>query len=113
MTDWVPPTIMQKIAGFTISYADWAAEGFPRRSPEWIAEIFAEHCQPCEWYAPEEKTLLGRQGVCRRCGCHVSAAPRRLDNKLLLPNTSCPLDPPLWGSSVEVEPNPDSERSHP
>jgi hypothetical protein len=82
-----------------------ADAGFPRRSPEWIAELFNTHCRPCEWYDPDGRTLIRRRGVCLKCGCHVSDIFDRLDNKLMFPNASCPLDPPKWGPSVDSDPN--------
>lgn len=92
---------LSKIAGFTITYAQWAASGFPRRDPEWVKEIFAEQCTPCEFYAPDGTGPLGGEGLCELCGCHVANNddPR---NKITLPNTACPIG--KWGAVVEKKP---------
>lgn len=90
---------MQKVTGFVVAYKDWAAAGFPRRSPEWVQEIF-DICKTCPLYNPEGKTPFGSVGTCEKCGCHVSNDPEDMLNKIVLPNTSCPLDPPRWNASV-------------
>ena len=91
---------MQKITGFAISMKDWIAAGCPKRSPEWIAEIFETHCQPCDEYNPG-RNLLGQKGYCMKCSCHVSADPDNPVNKIVSPLNSCPLDPPKWGRTIE------------
>ena len=68
MPEWRPPTFMGKVSGFTVAFASWAKAGFPRRSAEWVAEIFNTHCKPCQWYEPDGHTLLGDKGKCGRCG---------------------------------------------
>lgn len=103
---WKPPSFMQKVTGFLVAYADWAAAGFPRRAPEWVAEIFENHCKPCEWYDPDGVTPFGKVGTCKFCSCHVSADFDDMQNKIVLPNTSCPLDPPKWQASVECNNEP-------
>ena len=91
---------MSKIKDFTITYASWAAAGFPRRDPEWVAELFAV-CESCDQYDPAGKGPFGDVGACEACGCHVGNNDRPT-NKLVLPNTSCPLG--KWGSSVDRKP---------
>lgn len=98
---WKPPGFMAKITGFVLSYAAWAKEGFPRRSPEWVVEIFETHCKPCQYYDPNGTTPFGSVGTCTRCGCHVSDDCEDMLNKIVLPTSSCPLDPPKWKASVE------------
>jgi hypothetical protein len=93
--------VMSKIAGFTITYAQWAAAGFPRREPEWVAELFAI-CEPCELFDPEAKGPFGDLGICKECGCHVGPDAENLRNKLVVPQTSCPLE--KWGASVDKKP---------
>jgi len=101
MTEWKPPTFMTKLTGFSLSFAAWAGAGFPRRSPEWVKEIFETHCQPCAWYDANRTTLLSDQGICIHCACHVSGDAENMRNKIVMPNNSCPLDPPKWGSDVD------------
>lgn len=95
---------MTKVTGFLVAYRDWAAAGFPRRSPEWVKEIFETHCQKCPIYDPKAVTPFGSVGTCGKCGCHVSADPEDMLNKIVLPTSSCPLDPPLWRASVDSDP---------
>lgn len=85
---------------FAVSMAQWIAAGCPSRSPEWVSEIFHTHCEPCEYYFPG-RTMLGQNGGCGKCGCHVSADSSNPLNKIVDPNNSCPLDPPRWGRNVE------------
>ena len=85
---------------FTISMAQWIAAGCPMRSPEWVAEIFEDHCRPCEFYNPGPN-LLRQRGYCEKCGCHVSPDGNNPLNKIVDPNNSCPLDPPRWGGTIE------------
>jgi hypothetical protein len=94
---------MAKIKDFTITYAQWAAAGFPRRDPEWVKELFAI-CKFCELYDADIRGPFGDKGVCRACGCHVGPDPENVRSKLVLPNTSCPLD--KWGPSVDQKPRP-------
>jgi len=91
---------MTKITDFTISMRDWMLAGCPSRSPEWVAEIFTEHCEPCEFFDPG-RNILGQKGHCDKCGCHVSANSNNPLNKIVDPNNSCPLDPPKWGNTIE------------
>jgi len=98
---WKPPGIMAKVSGFLVTFKDWAAAGFPRRSPEWVKEIFETHCQPCEWFDAEGRTPFGSVGTCRRCGCHVSPDGEDMLNAIVMPNKSCPLTPPKWGANIE------------
>lgn len=111
--EWKPPGFMQKVSGFLVAYADWVAAGFPRRSPEWVKEIFETHCKPCEWYDANAKTVFGKQGMCTRCGCHVSADFDDMQNKIVLPNTSCPLDEPKWKANIQCKNEPRTERAEP
>lgn len=108
MTDsqWKPAGFMAKVTGFLVAYSDWAAAGFPRRAPEWVKEIFENHCKPCELYDPDGKTPFGSVGVCTKCGCHVSDDSDDMLNKIVLPNTSCPFDPPKWEANVECNNEP-------
>ncbi len=100
MPEWKSPGFMAKITGFVVAYADWAKEGYPRRSAEWVDEIFAEHCQPCEHYAPETRSLFGDKGVCSVCSCHVSANAENMRNKVVLPSQSCPVG--KWQANIGV-----------
>lgn len=93
---------LAKITGFAISMKDWALAGCPQRSPEWIAEIFEEHCKPCEFYNPS-RNVFRQKGYCEKCGCHVSADPNNPLNKIVSPLNSCPLDPPKWGGTIECK----------
>lgn len=101
MSEWKPPTFMNKLSGFTIAFATWAGAGFPRRSAEWVKEIFETHCEPCDWYRSDKKTFWGDKGVCIYCECHVSDDVDNMRNKIVMPNNRCPLDPPKWGSDVD------------
>lgn len=106
MNQWKPPSFMQKVTGFLVAYKDWVAAGFPRRAPEWVFEIFENHCKPCDYYDPEGKTPLGSVGTCGKCGCHVSDDPEDMLNKIVLPTSFCPLDPPRWNASVDRNQDP-------
>jgi len=94
MTDFMAPI------KFTISMKDWIVAGCPMRSPEWVEEIFTEHCRPCDFYKPG-RNIFGQKGYCEKCGCHVSASSTNPLNKILDPNNACPLDPPKWGRTIE------------
>lgn len=93
---------MSKVSGFVVTFAEWYPMGCPRREPEWVAEIFDTHCSNCEHYAADDRTVLMSRGLCRLCGCHVGREPDLL-NKITLPNTQCPADPPKWVRAVEED----------
>lgn len=95
---------LAKVSGFVITFAEWAAMGMPRREPEWVREIFEAHCANCPHYKPLDKTSLWSIGLCDLCGCHVSPEDESLLNKLVLPNTQCPDDPPRWLRAVDENP---------
>jgi hypothetical protein len=93
---------MDKVTGFLVAFKDWRAAGYPRRSPEWVSELFETHCRPCPFYDPEGKTPLGTVGICGKCGCHVSDNPETMLNKLVLPTEGCPEG--KFNASVERTP---------
>jgi hypothetical protein len=101
--EWKPPTFMQKLKGFTITMAQWVAAGRPRREPQWVAEIFNDKCKPCPFYDPDRWSLFGDLGVCKLCECHVSDDPEKMTNKIVMPNTKCPDNPPRWVAAVKEE----------
>ena len=88
---------MQKVANFTLTYADWVAKGRPRRDPSWVHELFGI-CKKCDRYDPKKIAPFGQLGVCRECGCHVGDNSDTT-NKLVIPTTECPLG--LWKAAVE------------
>jgi len=94
---------MAKVTGFTISMTQWVLAGCPRRSPEWVAEIFETQCRPCPWYDAEDRTIFGSKGLCTKCGCHVSADHTNPLNKIVDPANACPLDPPRWEAIIEID----------
>lgn len=100
MADKKRPPLASMAANASMTFLQWALAGCPVRAPEEIAEIFAAHCAPCEFYNPG-KNILGKPGYCEKCGCHVSAAPDDVFNKIRDPLVSCPLDPPKWQRSIE------------
>ncbi len=89
------PNYMDRVVGFTIHFKDWIEAGRPFRSPEEVAELFNTHCnppgQPCELYDPKGRAipLVGRLGVCKGCGCHVSDDATELDNAIAYPTKAC------------------------
>lgn len=88
---------------FGRSYVDWVKAGKPKRPPEERAAIFESFCSVCPYYDPEGKTVLGDVGKCSVCGCHVSADNEGMRNKLNWPTEGCPLTPPRFRPSIEVE----------
>jgi nitrous oxide reductase accessory protein NosL len=94
---------MTKIKDFTLTYAQWAAAGFPRREEKWVKELFAI-CERCEFYDPNKPGPFGDKGSCQLCGCHVGSDHDNPRNKIVLPNTSCPDKPPKWEAVVEPKP---------
>lgn len=85
---------MGKVTGFAVTFTDWVRAGRPRRSDDWIAELFNEHCSKCPEYDPEAKNMpgpFGKKGICRACGCHVAGDNATLPNALTYPNKPCPL----------------------
>lgn len=84
--------MLNRATAFLREYAAWSAAGWPVRSAQRIAELFAV-CQACEHF---ESTGQDR-GRCRLCTCHVSTASGEL-NKLFWATTVCPADPPRWAA---------------
>jgi len=103
---------MQQVAGFLVNFSDWLAAGRPTRAPEWVAQIFKDHCEPCDQYEPNGRTIAGSRGKCAQCGCHVSSDPTDPLNKLIYPNLGCPLDPPKFEASIQVEFTTDNEEQN-
>jgi hypothetical protein len=95
-------------ANFVMTALDWARAGCPLRAKEEVHEIFHTHCAPCEFFN-EGRNVLGKKGYCQKCGCHVSPSHTDLLNKILDPLVDCPLDPPKWRRSIEIDPNPNPE----
>jgi hypothetical protein len=87
---------------FVLNAMEWALHGCPARAPEDIKEIFETHCQPCEFFN-EGRNIFGKVGFCEKCGCHVSADPDTLVNKIRDPLIGCPLDPPKFGPTIKIE----------
>ena len=86
---------MSKVVDFMVHYKNWAKAGYPKRSPEWVKELFAI-CKACEYYQPEGKNPLSQAGfcppgLCGKCGCHVSDDPAQELNALIYPTKPCPL----------------------
>jgi len=90
------PNFMTKIVGFTLTYTQWAVEGFPRRDPTEVSEYFHTYCNPpdapCELYQPTKRSfpVIGKLGVCDGCGCHVSDDAEEVQNAVTYPNKGCP-----------------------
>ena len=93
----------RKIANFTVSFKRWAKAGMPRRSPDWVRQIFETHCAECDRYDPQGLTFLRDKGVCLECGCHVDPYSQSTTNKLVWPTEGCPLEPPKFRAIVESE----------
>ena len=93
------PPLLRMAANFVMTARDWALAGCPARHPDEIRQIFETHCRPCEFYSTD-RNILGKKGYCEKCGCHVSADPDDLLNKIHDPLVSCPLDPPRWDRSI-------------
>lgn len=89
---------MSKVVGFTVAYAEWVKEGRPRRSPEWVRELFAI-CQKCPFFASNKKGPFGDYGVCTKCGCHVGSDAENWRNKLIMPTQPCPIG--NWDATIE------------
>lgn len=105
------PSFMARIVGFTISMAEWLADGSPLRDPEETKELFETHClggdgPPCEAYNPlVNATGLpgGYRGACMECGCSVSDDPEAVFNKVNKPHHGCPLK--KWLPVVDIPGN--------
>ena len=87
---------MEKITGFVVHWADWAAAGYPKRSPSWVRELFEKPCKKCEFYEPEGKNEFAKAGICPpglcgKCGCHVSPDHEEQLNALIYPTKPCPM----------------------
>ena len=98
---WKPPGFMSKVVGFTVAFRDWRAAGYPRRAPEWVAELFNAHCKGCDMHQPEARNALGAKGLCQGCGCHVSPDAAEPRNMLIYPTKPCP----MGKFSATVEPS--------
>lgn len=71
----------------------WKNAGKPMRSDERVAEIFDNHCKPCENYIPIP--LLEDRGQCAVCTCLLSKDDDNM-NKIRWATTKCPLPEPKW-----------------
>lgn len=96
------PPLAFMAANFAMTALEWAWAGCPLRAREEIREIFQTHCLHCEHYN-EGRNVLGKPGYCELCGCHVSSDPDSVLNKIRDPLVDCPLDPPKWRRSIEIE----------
>ncbi len=79
-----PPPLTTKAANLAVSLARWTAAGFPKRTPERIAEILAI-CGACEFF---------KDGSCMSCGCQLAS-------KASMATESCPLPEPKWSAEIE------------
>lgn len=94
------PNAGQMVMSFTSAMAEWAAAGFPRRTPEQIARIEAI----CRAKNPDGSSKCGffqdgAQPKCGKCGCRMEPTPLLLGlespGKWEMATTKCPIE--LWG----------------
>lgn len=78
----------------------WQDAGEPVRSDEEVVQLY-DICAACEHFI--KLPLLPDRGQCGICTCLLSKDADRM-NKLRWATTSCPLDPPKWGTKKEAEP---------
>jgi hypothetical protein len=82
------PGVLVQVANYAKDLAVDVSAGRPRRTPEQIASIFAEHCGPC-------LKRNGEKGACSVCGCPVSPTEPE-DNLLAWAALKCSDNPPRW-----------------
>ncbi len=85
-----------------MTFAKWAAVGFPGRHPDDVRALFNDYCvgihqdcngnwvsKPCDLYDREGQAILfGPKGLCRGCGCHVSDDASEWTNAIVI--KGCP-----------------------
>lgn len=76
------PSILSKIAHYSVAFIRWMAAGCPVRSPDEVARIYAEHCGPCDSRDPEAD-------ACRLCGCNVKKRGMAVRNKAAMRTEHC------------------------
>jgi hypothetical protein len=86
------------IQGYRREKEEWKNAGKPMRSDERVAEIFDNHCKPCENYIPIP--LLEDRGQCGVCTCLLSKDDDNM-NKIRWATTRCPLAEPKWTEDVD------------
>jgi hypothetical protein len=89
------PSVVRKATSFAVAQARWMAAGYPSRSAEQVAEIYAI-CETCEHFV--ESSSPGT-GACQVCGCQIRRMGGLL-NKIQMATESCPIDPPKWAAEV-------------
>lgn len=78
------PTIVEKIGHYTVALARWSMSGFPTRSKDEVARIYAECCLPC-------KQFDSLSDACKLCGCPVRVEGMALGNKIAMGTEECRL----------------------
>lgn len=83
--------MIEKAGKMLMAYVRWAKSGKPPRSPEYIAQLYRDHCEPCG----------ARDGNwCTDCGCRLLGRGM----KLTVPTENCPRGKFL--ADVSENPNP-------
>ncbi len=70
----------EHIANYAKALWRWIKAGFPVRSDDEVAAIYAEHCEPCDELV---------EGRCRRCGCGVGPEGMAAMNKIRMATENC------------------------
>ena len=78
-------SIVDKLAHYAVALGLWAIAGFPSRTPDEVAAIYAEHCRPCEKHDPVSD-------ACGICGCNVRTDGAPVRNKIAMGTEHCPLE---------------------
>lgn len=72
---------LEHVRNYRDALLRWRQAGYPTRTAEEVATIYAEHCGPCD-------QLVGNR--CRKCGCRVTAKGMAVLNKIKMATESCP-----------------------
>ena len=78
-TDWIPPTLAEKMDNLTLSLLNYARSGFKVTEPD-KATARLDICIECNYYSGQRGLL---KIMCRKCGCSGL--------KLFMDSSICPL----------------------
>ena len=81
-----PAGLIARSLSFRRAVARWTAAGFPKRTPEEVANLFAI-CKACPKFKPGK---TDESGSCSKCGCQLGAG-NAVVNKLLWATEKCPI----------------------
>jgi hypothetical protein len=93
----IRPSHFRRITSFATSVSRWVAAGRPIRSEQRVAEIFTQHCRPCQHFKPGRSDAEGKCGL---CGCRLRSEAGVM-NKIKMATEGCPKTPPAWEPEVE------------